>query len=529
MKPKSKLILALVGLSVLVSFFYAEEDWRGWHAWQTFKQEEEAKSEKFDLASFVPKPVPDDQNFALTPIVASCYARYLDNRGHRIRPENTNVVNRLEMKIGAIKDTWEGNTNTLGDWRKAARTNLKGWQAYYRTPPVTNYYSAGTNEFPMTPNPQLPAADVLLALSKYDSAVEELRQAANQRPCSRFPLNYDSAAPKEILLPHLYAFEDCAQVLQLRAVAESADNQTAKALADVELVLRLSDSIRDEPGFYSQLVRLELAGLSIQPIWEGLAEHKWSDGQLAKFEQSLVKLNVVAGYPFAIRSERALNLAAVEFMRRNRSRAWDCIPVITYLGRGNSYEPPDGMDYAHPFMQTLTASMVPSGWFYQSEMTIGRIYQPSLPSSNGNGMELVSSAAHRAGKMLENERRHVSPYNAVAIMICPYFGRLAERFVFTQSSLDLARVACTLERYHIAQGEYPGTLDELAPQIIKNIPHDTINGQPLHYRRTNDGQFVLYSVGWNETDDGGVVVMTQGSSSFIDWNKGDWVWHYPAK
>ena len=47
------------------------------------------------------------------------------------------------------------------------------------------------------------------------------------------------------------------------------------------------------------------------------------------------------------------------------------------------------------------------------------------------------------------------------------------------------------------------SLDALAPQFIETIPHDIIGGQPLHYRRTEDGQFVLYSVGWNETDDGG--------------------------
>ena len=91
----------------------------------------------------------------------------------------------------------------------------------------------------------------------------------------------------------------------------------------------------------------------------------------------------------------------------------------------------------------------------------------------------------------------------------------------------MARVACALERYRLAHGEYPETLDALAPQFIEKLPHDIINGQPLHYRRTDDGQFVLYSVGWNETDDGGKVVLTKGGS--VDREKGDWVWQYPAK
>ena len=79
--------------------------------------------------------------------------------------------------------------------------------------------------------------------------------------------------------------------------------------------------------------------------------------------------------------------------------------------------------------------------------------------------------------------------------------------VAIQSSIDLARVACALERYRIAHGEYPETLDALAPQFIAQLPHDIINGIAdiaLSPREAN-GKFILYSVGWNETDDGGQI------------------------
>ena len=59
---------------------------------------------------------------------------------------------------------------------------------------------------------------------------------------------------------------------------------------------------------------------------------------------------------------------------------------------------------------------------------------------------------------------------------------------------------------------------------IEKLPHDIINGQPLHYRRTDDGQFVLYSVGWDEKDDGGVPVpypprgLADGQKANISFN-----------
>ena len=112
-------------------------------------------------------------------------------------------------------------------------------------------------------------------------------------------------------------------------------------------------------------------------------------------------------------------------------------------------------------------------------------------------------------------------------MLLPALGAAAKKFAYSQSSVNLARVAIALERYRLAHGEYPETLDALAPQFIAQVPHDIINGQPLHYHRTDDGQFVLYSVGWNETDDGGQIAYTRSGS--VDRDKGDWVWQYPIK
>ena len=87
-----------------------------------------------------------------------------------------------------------------------------------------------------------------------------------------------------------------------------------------------------------------------------------------------------------------------------------------------------------------------------------------------------------------------------------------------QAMVNEAEIACALERYHHAHGEYPKTLEALVPQYIEKLPHDIIGGQPLHYCRTSDGKFLLYSVGWDERDDGG----TPGT--LHDPSQGDWVW-----
>ncbi|HAV64954.1 MAG TPA: hypothetical protein DCY13_21605, partial [Verrucomicrobiales bacterium] len=96
-----------------------------------------------------------------------------------------------------------------------------------------------------------------------------------------------------------------------------------------------------------------------------------------------------------------------------------------------------------------------------------------------------------------------------------------------QAAIDLAVVACALERHRLAEGAYPNQLSALAPEYLASVRHDLIDGQPLRYRRAGDS-FVLYSIGANETDDGGQVGFKEVTKG-RDWRReeGDWVWQYP--
>ena len=86
---------------------------------------------------------------------------------------------------------------------------------------------------------------------------------------------------------------------------------------------------------------------------------------------------------------------------------------------------------------------------------------------------------------------------------------------------------CALERYRLAESRYPDNLNALVPRFVAVLPHDIINGQPLKYRRTDNSRFMMYSVGWNEKDDDGVVATRSDNHKSQDVEQGDWVWQYP--
>ncbi|HSY74541.1 MAG TPA: hypothetical protein VK810_03645 [Dongiaceae bacterium] len=518
-----KFLFGLACLATLIALFYAEEDWRGKHDWEKYKHEWEAKGEKFDFKDFVPPPVPDDQNFAMAPIFDA--TRNLASRKwrneHRNQhnddggnPWDTNLADPLQIDIGRIDD-WpatRSTTNGSGDWQTAKASDLTVWQNYYRTLATT------TNLFPVAPQPQSPPQDVLLALGKYDSVIEELR-AAGARPESRFPLDYDDEDPAEILLPHLAALKRSSQVLQLRAIAELENDQSEKAFDDVKLALRLADSIRTEPFIITHLVRIAILQITLQPLWEGLAQHKWSDAQLAGLDAELSKLDFPAGYEFSVRGERSSRSIIIDWIERKRSRYWLISDMVNNNNQPNTME---------NFLGSVAFYLAPKGWFYQNEIAIAQVEQQwNLPMVDAVNQIISPKTVQHAGTAFESSLRTMS-FNYFARLLLSGFGSFAQKTAYSQNAVNMARVAIALERYRLANGNYPDSLDAIAAQFPNGIPHDIINGEPLHYRRTDDRQFILYSVGWNETDDGGVVGIPLGGSS-PKLDLGDWVWRYPQK
>jgi hypothetical protein len=110
-------------------------------------------------------------------------------------------------------------------------------------------------------------------------------------------------------------------------------------------------------------------------------------------------------------------------------------------------------------------------------------------------------------------------------------GRAAE----AESRRRIIITALALERYHGKYGAYPQALAALAPEFVKTVPVDFMDGQPLRYRLTDDGHFVLYSVGLDGVDNGGQLRDPKRKNLFDDGRdymgqprEPDLVWPLPA-
>ena len=351
--------------------------------------------------------------------------------------------------------------------------------------------------------------DLLQTLKKFDPELDEISLAV-RRPFARFPIRYEDGVSTRI--PHLTLLLPLSKIYALRALAELEAGQPDRALEDVESIIGISESFANEPLLISQLLRVSLLSTGLQVLWEGLEKHQWSESQLAALQGRLERIDVLTSVHRAVWYERAISDPKV-------------FAILMGEGILSLQSPPD---------RTISSEC--------RRFLLKNIQYQNLLSAHQFGEEYLIPAIDPTGRRVDvgkikKGELEIMPqkkaYNLYAILMSVGSSttlHLFSKFAYAQTTVNEAAIACALERYRLAHGAFPDKLDVLVPQYLAKLPHDIINGEPLHYRRTDDGLFVLYSVGWNETDDNGTVGMRDPDSNYRsqDIKQGDWVWHYPA-
>jgi hypothetical protein len=498
----------LLLIALLIGGFYSEENWRGARSWENYKRKLEAQGESFEPSHFIPPPGPDSENFAMTPLLAPIF-QFIPGT-HRWR--DTNAVGRLQNfapRYEAASRVFKPPKSARSNSWVTARVDLALWQAAFLVP--TNRSKGSGDSLVATNFTVREAAEGILdALSDCRPVFEELREAS-QRKFSRFDIRYDDEDPAAILLPHLSGLKHFCEVLQLKASAELALERTGEAYNDINLMLYLADATRNEPILISHLVRFSELQLALRPIAEGMGQ--WSEPQLSAFQDRLRRFDFCGDIRWTMKAERALfGVGIIDYVRRSPDR-------LDSIAGGQP----------GPGVSGMLLNLVPSGWFYLEQVNYCRMFDDyMLPAIDPESRQIQPAITQKATADVTAELKHAGPglffrHRFFSVLMVPALAKVSQKAAFAQTAADLATLACALERYRLARGQFPETLDPLTSEFIEKVPHDIINGQPLKYRRTDDGKYVLYSVGWNEADDGGRLspnLPGEGGAQA----EGDWVW-----
>jgi hypothetical protein len=366
----------------------------------------------------------------------------------------------------------------------------------------------GSNRFHVWLKNSVYSASEYLTLSQSAVPDLDLLRKALEHPYARMDGDYQR--PFESPIPNFVRFRTVAQMLSQRAQCYVLLGQSEAAWHELALVRDMCRMLEAKPGsncptLVQAMIDVAITGLYTSIIQDGLRLHTWREPELAAMQKQLADVNL----PPLVRASFNAARAAV----RRRFETYSRVELKELFAFGPRL--PGHLErFKDPTFLFLT--FAPRGWLYQN-MCVGAIRgQLAIQSLDVPDNRVLPRNADNINQQMQTAFSHFTPYTFVGASIMPHFAKPIRVMARNQTLANEAFIACGLERYRLAHGQYPETLEALMPQFAAMLPHDIIGGQPLKYHRTADGRFVLYSVGWDGKDDGGVA----GKSI----EEGDWVW-----
>jgi hypothetical protein len=409
---------------------------------------------------------------------------------------------------------WENYKHELNaqgvvlDWNAYIPPPVPADQNFFKATNMTAWFVKGTN---MTFSDRLKnsntvavitteaaARDYLAWSDSFEPEFDQIREAL-KRPYAWIDCDYNQPS---FLVPSFLSIRSLVQTLAQRAKCDLLLGRPAAALRELTL---LNDSRRMLMGaptgkpmtLLAAMINVAVTGPYVSAIADGLHRHAWLELQLIALQQQLADIDLLpviseslhehpvwAGHLFeTLPLQRFFELDSPWYVKFF-PRGWDCRNMIHFVRLCE--EPLGGFDLAN---DTIS---------------------PAL-------FDQASRHAHQ-------QLAHPFPFNIFLIAFMPNITRAVQTTAYNQTLVNEAQIACALERCRLAQGEYPETLDALVPHFIAKLPHDLIGGQSLLYRRQVDGKFLLYSIGWNQTDDHGQPSSLSPAGVVDDYNQEDWIW-----
>ena len=379
--------------------------------------------------------------------------------------------------------------------RSSGKTNLQSlfFSSIYNHTPLRMWRVGQVHDFLSSGNaPALP--------KEFDSDIARLRAAAAERPYFLV-----ARPPDPLLGGNFYSLQNWIVFFATRAESRLANKD--RPLDDVLLALRFANAMTNEPMSMTSRSHTHALMNVVQPIYDGIRLGAWTDADLAAIEKAFKEIDTFAHY-----------------------KEWQHYVLRTIL---TALENPPTVH--NP---SLYGNIVPFHWGSYER-------SPSLPGQlRAQQAELIRLGLEEYRRLADPTSRRVdlTPrgqawrtdrryYQMLGDYLQLHFRNGALTLAMTQTTIDLVRAACAIERYRLAHNKLPATLEQLTPAYLPKIPTDVMNGAPLIYKPTEQG-YLLYSVALDGKDNGGRAELGDIEYDGVMRARrsgqppSDWVWIY---
>ena len=323
-----------------------------------------------------------------------------------------------------------------------------------------------------------------------------LDQAMTYKRC-RFPVDYQKGFFAEF--PHLSKLRDSARLLALKSLRQLDEGKVEEAANTSLKMIKLSNSLSTEPFLISQLVRIAIGRMMVDSLEDILAEGELSVKTLRRLIEALNTFGkeMRGGLGLAFLGERCL--------------------FVSLLGDHEQFFFLKKTDVGIPLSKQrflMDSRFMRSGKLYSLRIWRRLIDLTRLPLHQAikESKELDAEIDQRWKELLDLpsemwEANEFEPWRLgemLPVMLLGAMGRSIINWAYHEAEINQARIAAALELYQKEHGIYPEYLRDIPSHILSPLPKDPFTGEDFIYRREN-GDFLLYSVGGNLKDDGGIA------------------------
>jgi len=319
-----------------------------------------------------------------------------------------------------------------------------------------------------------------------------LYQAA-ELPPGHYVLDY--AQGRMMPLPHLSGIRWNVRVLHMDAVYAAFKKDPDRAYKALNAAMAVTRIVWSEPVLVNQLVRSACVGIIFDTMREVLGRVALNETQLARIQEWFASVYVPDAYVNSLVTERVFGIMAYKN------------PVL--LAKDD--EDWAREEYAAPIIEVATAlGLYVREWdryFTGIDKLITALHLPYAEAK-----AVCDRFSDRPlWRPLDGSRRHHhhrAPLPGLSRELVS-FARLPDTLGRDQARSSIGVTAMALERYGLAAGTFPETLQVLVPEYLAAVPEDPFDRQPLRYQCKGQG-YLVYSIGINGVDDGGVHGKTIG-------------------
>lgn len=268
-------------------------------------------------------------------------------------------------------------------------------------------------------------------------------------------------------MEHLGGLRSAVRLLCAGMILSAREGRTQDVVRYAQSALKVNDAIGREAMLMEYLVSVAITNLTLANMRQALSYCRPSESELRQLDSAFARIDAPKLYKHAIEGERVYFLMQnYEFRKAGVKYPFRNGDTLAYLNFASRHLDCTRMDYSTALSKGL----------------VGPSTGDSLPF-----------------------------YAILTKLTAPVTARAAGARYKCEAEIACGRAFLALRAYKARFGKYPRTLRDLRSGIGWELPADPFTSKDLVYKPVGGG-FILYSVGYDLVDNGGVPLQPRGQA-----------------